>query len=254
MPGAVRAAFWWCQYRRWFARRVVAEREPLLRAVSERQIVECPGAAHSGGHPSRVDCFAEHVRPAVRDCEGEHADEELAVRVGAGLVSPCPIHRGEACPSATVHAGTQVDETLRSPDEPGQQVRGDHVHGGDAARGLVQGDLADRIGTMQRRSRRSARPRTTRAPQGKVKRGQPRTRRNRLRPAETHDCADQRVEASYVRNVEVVGSSPITSTQRPWSGAMSSSTRSSRAPSSPRRVRGLEPGAFELLVTSTADA
>jgi hypothetical protein len=75
-----------------------------------------------------MDCVAEHVRPAACDGEGERGDEELAVGVGAGLVS-CPVHPGEACLSASVHAAAEVDETLRSPDERGEQVGGDDVHG-----------------------------------------------------------------------------------------------------------------------------
>jgi hypothetical protein len=45
-----------------------------------------------------------------------------------------------------------------------------------------------------------------------VSRGHSRTRRNGVRPAEIHECPDQRVGPGYVRNGEVVGSGPFTST------------------------------------------
>src|SRR3954454_10963102 len=66
--------------------RVVAGCEPLLRLVSEVEVVGSAGSAHAGRYPARIDGVAAHVRVQTGHGGGECRDEQLAV-----LVRACPM-------------------------------------------------------------------------------------------------------------------------------------------------------------------
>lgn len=104
----------------------IARGEPRLCPVTEFQIVRRAGAAHPGGHPAGVHGIAHCSGSQARHRGRERRDEQLAVRVRAGHVSP-PVGAVEEGPPLVVRAAAQVDQSARSVQQGREQVRGDDV-------------------------------------------------------------------------------------------------------------------------------
>src|SRR5712692_6715239 len=114
-------------------RRVLTDREPCLRLRAKIEIVRRAPPTHLGGDPTWVDGIGPHVRPAPRQGKSQRCVEQLGIRIRLRPVPPTatPLQVSEVRIATPMHTGAQIDKTLRSSYQRGQQVRAEHVDGKD---------------------------------------------------------------------------------------------------------------------------
>jgi hypothetical protein len=84
--------------------RIITRREPGLGQMRLIHVVGRTGAAHLGRHPPRLQRIREYVRPAPRNCEGQHRIVKLALRVSDRTVP------GALLPESVVEIGVGMPE------------------------------------------------------------------------------------------------------------------------------------------------
>src|SRR6266852_4488009 len=111
--------------------RVVADREPCLRARAHLEVIGCPGTAHLGPDQAGIDGVAENSRPGARGSERERDDVELALGVRLrgvpAALGPVDVPKGPG--TCLMHPAAEIDEPVWSVDQRGEHVRGEGVHG-----------------------------------------------------------------------------------------------------------------------------
>ncbi len=123
---------------------IVTNRKPNLGAMSGIEIIRRSRSSHFGRHPTGFQRIRENARPAP--CDRERQQHIMQLGVGVCLLplprTVFPSQVLQACITASVEAGTQVHETLRSVNQRSQDVRSERVHGKDMRQAVFGLDAA----------------------------------------------------------------------------------------------------------------